>query len=220
MSNSGKLRDSLTASVLLMSLVVVVACLSAKSTPKPKSSDATQVGMNQDSNKTIRDQNGVIYTTHSGEYTNEEYGYALDIPPGLLGLSSPPPMPQHGFFMNLAKDSEAQIQVDAHYNSLFWSTLDEAVEASLESIAEQGTATAPSVKTATTLGEIPAVRFVTEYESKVSGKPCVNDEVIAFRREGQTDIVYQIRFQTDRPRYTADKKTFEDVVKSWKSLPF
>src|SRR2546421_460844 len=44
-----------------------------------------------------------------GKYVNFEYGYALAVPRGLVGLSPPPPWPQHGIEIRLAQNQQSKI---------------------------------------------------------------------------------------------------------------
>src|SRR6267143_492424 len=62
-----------------------------------------------------------------GRYANYEYGYALRIPQGLVGLSPPAPWPQHGIEIKLSRNHDAHILTNGDFSAVDYPSLDAAV---------------------------------------------------------------------------------------------
>jgi hypothetical protein len=165
-------------------------------------------------------KNGITYAVHTGSYINNAFGYKVLIPEGLQGLSTPPPMPQHGFSIDLLNDSGAQIDVQADFNSLFWSSVDQAFEDKIEIVKEEATSIISLQKEATHLSNLQAIRYKVKYKSKDSNQIKIIDGIVAMRRlYRDVDAIYSLTLETPEVDYLDNKKIFEQVINSWDEIP-
>ena len=161
-----------------------------------------------------------------GRYENYAYGYSVEIPAGMAGVGSTPPAPQHGFGIDLDRPlsiawmrgtefPKSYLYVDGSYNSLEWERLDDAVNANLNVLREDGRDVRVRFRHGTTLGVLPAVRVVAHYEQ--DGVEMVNDEIVAFRTEtgGQVSVVYTLALSTPLSKYERDRPVLDAVRLSW-----
>ncbi|MBD0369931.1 MAG: hypothetical protein ICV60_03690 [Pyrinomonadaceae bacterium] len=172
------------------------------------------------------DEQGDSATTvsiHKGKYDNYEYGYSVVIPEGLQGISSPPPMPQHGFYIDLfatGVSDNPRITVFAMYNIFSWSSLDDAVKASIDSFKKDKIEFVILEQSLTKLDNVPAVRLVTRHEDLKSGESVIAAEIMALRKDRSgTEVVYQLILRASDSRYDECKIVLEQIRRSWKSIP-
>ena len=157
-----------------------------------------------------------------GAYENYVYGYSVKIPDGMVGVGSTPPAPQHGFGIDLDNPRSTEwngrpefpksyLYVDGSYNSLEWERLDDAVNAHLRYIREDGGNVRVWNRTQTRLGGLRAVRLVALYEQ--DGVEMVSDEIVSLN--GETGVVFTLSLSTPRSKYERDRPVLEAMQQSW-----
>lgn len=154
-------------------------------------------------------------------YHNYNYGFSVDLPGGMVGGTSPPPAPQHGFGVDLDNPKsvrwlrgdfpESYLYVDGSYNSREWTRLDDAVREHLASLREGGENVRVVGRAKTTLAGLRAVRIVAHYEK--DGAVVVSDEIVAFREDG--DVVYTVELTTMLSNYERDRPALEEMRKTF-----
>lgn len=156
-----------------------------------------------------------------GRYSNYDYAYAVRIPKGRTGSQSPAPFPNHGFAIQLSKDANATLAVDASYNAALWESFDDAIEANKSYFKDEvGGEVSVVDRAPAVLGKLKAVRFTMKSKSENADQ--VREVLLAFREApGEVGIVYEIVLTTSTARYDADKHVMNDLQKTWrlKSLP-
>lgn len=151
-----------------------------------------------------------------GRYSNYDYAYSVRIPKGLIGYRSPAPMPNHGFGIDLSKEADSQVWMDASYNSLEWASFDDAINTELDYLKEKDVSDIKLVRRVSThLSRLRAVRFVIDY--KRSGIPMVREVILAFRNAN--DVVYTLNLRTTATRYPEDKKVMNELQKTFRLEP-
>jgi hypothetical protein len=158
---------------------------------------------------------------YKGRYSNPNYGFSVSIPGQLEGTSPSPPLPQHGIRVMLsATQAEAHVWVSGSYNSAEYPSLQEAANATLSYLKKDSADLQVVEQRPTVLGGLKSVRLIVKYISKTSGDLLIWDELIALRRrKEETGIVYEMGLITTESRYSIDKKTFDDMIKSWRLHP-
>lgn len=180
---------------------------------------------------------GVYWQVISHEYVNEKYGYRITLPRGVDGLCTPPPMPWHGFFIDVANelkppaDASANrgdfswanwnvgLFVEAYYNSLDYASADDAGNASLSHYKK----THPddlivSNRERTSLRRLPAIRCVVQFVDPKSGQTMIAEELIAIRgdRVKTSAVVYTIGLTTTPARYREDERVLRQILKGFR----
>lgn len=158
-------------------------------------------------------------TRVEGRYYDYDFGFSVDLPKGMNGV-----VMHHSFGIDLDNPQSVRwadggefpksyVSVDAHYNSLEWRSLDEAVRESLSYIEpDPGSKVTLLRKATTSLAGLRAARFVARYTK--NGEPMVSDEIVAFRGEGR-DVVYTIDLGTPEANYERDKAVVSEMQKTW-----
>lgn len=165
-----------------------------------------------------------------GRYENSVYGYSVRIPAGMVGAGSTPPAPRHGFGIDLDnprstawKEARAfpksYLYVDGSYNSIGWRRLEDASDAQLGYLREDGRGVRVRGRTRTSLGGLPALRVVAHYEQ--GGERMVYDAVFAFKVEegGAASVVYTLALSTPLSKYERDRPVLEEVRAAWHLQP-
>src|SRR3954466_10856658 len=109
-----------------------------------------------------------------GRYANFNYAYSVLVPKGMVGVTSPAPLPQHGFGINLLNPSSgswsekaswpnAYLWVDGSYKALMWNSFQDVIDEHLRWKQEKYHRVRLIRRDTTHLGRLPAVRFVTAY---------------------------------------------------------
>lgn len=149
-----------------------------------------------------------------GLYENGNYMYAVTIPNGLTGYSSPPDSPQHGFGIVLDWNTHAYIMIDSSANSFEYKSLIEALEKHISYLREDGTAI-KSIKTKKIqLGKVPATRAEIHYSCSKTKEERVQVVVISLRaKRALIDIA---SLDTTVNRIKSDLPTLEKIVSSWR----
>jgi hypothetical protein len=156
-------------------------------------------------------------------YSNYEYAYKVRIPSGLVALSSPPPLPQHGFGIIMSQSPKAYLWVDGSYNALMLKSLDADLDQEIQWLEEEGATDIDVIRREKTyLDKLSAVRLTVKYRSPAAEENRVQDLVVAFRTNkfDETEIVYTIGLIASESRYTKDSANFERLVKGWRTTNF
>jgi len=162
------------------------------------------------------------YDFIEGRYANFNYAYSVLVPKGMVGATSPAPLPQHGFGINLLKPSsgslsekggwpKAYLWVDGSYNSLMWNSFQDVINENLRWKKGKYNLVRLIRRDTTHLGRLPAVRFVTAYRD--AGEEMIEDQIISFRHQG--DIIYSISLCTPESRYDEDKRWVVEMQRTW-----
>lgn len=160
-----------------------------------------------------------------GVYVNG-YGFSVILPPGLKGCpNSPVGMSDHGTFIPLDKKKQRSIEAYAGYNAVPYATVEEAVAASINFMREDQELSAVTLvsKTDTSLGGLPAQRFVLRYQFKGNSKATemVRESVETLRSvlkpASEPSHAYSLSLTTDGKHYAEDRAIFERMLASWKT---
>lgn len=179
---------------------------------------------------------GVYWQVVSGEYLNENYGYRVVLPESIEGLCMPPPMPWHGFFVDLGnqlnapedadenrggfswRDVDVGLYVDAHYNATFYASVGEAIDADLNRYKNEHPADLVVLtRKRTTLRRLPAICCVVQFADAKSGKTMIVEEVVAIRGGEGDGIVYSVVLTTTADRYNEDEKLLRQILAGWRT---
>jgi hypothetical protein len=149
-----------------------------------------------------------------GTYENKAgYAYRVTVPPGLTGLKTHPPAPQHGFTIDLG--SGAHISVDGSYNAQFFPTARHAAEAHAECLANQQI-TPPNYHP-TKLAGLPAIETTIQYRRTKSEPERERRSIIALR-PATPEIVYEILLDAPLPASPKNLSAFGALQKSFRLI--
>ena len=147
-----------------------------------------------------------------GTYENKfGYAYRVTVPPGLTGLKTPPPAPQHGFTIDLS--SGAYISVDGSYNAQFFATARHAAEAHAEYLANQQIA--PPRYQRTKLAGLPAIETTIRYRENKSAPERERHTIIALR-PATPEMIYEILLDTPYPASPQTLRLFHALQRSFR----
>ncbi len=152
--------------------------------------------------------------SHRGEYVNSVYEFAVSIPNGLIGQSSPPPAPSHGFGILLGPKGGGYLWVDGSWNSLEYQSSEMAARDISVYMKERGATVSQSKVNSWKLGKFPATRVTVWYRCPDSREVFINEEVVAVSLDKST--IWKVGLDTRVERYDRDVKIFEAVLKSWR----
>lgn len=203
-------------------IIILQACQAASPQHTPAGPNTSQREMKPTVNATgpeppasqVLNRDEGAPTNYRGRYVNEVYGYSVEIPEGLVGVGAAPPAPNHGVSIVLSEEPEARIWIDGSYNSLFWSTLDEAAAAHVETAKRQASEVEVIGRSPTRLHNLTGTRITLRRK----GGAVIEDIVLALRKtKDEVGIVYSLSLSTPESRYTQDKEVFDRVVQSWQA---
>ena len=154
----------------------------------------------------------------TGNYNNYEYGYALRIPRGLVGVSPPAPLPQHGIKISLTQNHDAYITADASLSAVDYPSLDAAVDYDVEEDRKTKSDFEVLSRTRERLGTLGAIRVVARYKSAGSTSPLISETITAIRKAKRPEegVLYTTSLVTPEQRYPNDGKVFSSIVRSWR----
>lgn len=212
----------------LLPCVLTLALLAACS---PSSVPSQQANARTNASPTINPQEETNYVAVEGLYSNDDYGFSVLVPEGLVGCREPAPLPNHGFGIDLTERScrwvvnakndiypKSYLDIDASYNGLEWESADDAIKFHISSLKDTGAENISlKSRTSTRLSKLAAVRFVIQYV--VSGEAKVEEVVIAFRQEKNADIIYTIDLTTPANHCSEDGKVLADIQRAWSLYP-
>ena len=170
---------------------------------------------------------GAVYV---GTYVNHQYGYSVILPAGMRGAGSAPPAPDHGFGIDLDNPHstawsgrpdfpKSYLYVGGSYSSPVWERPEQAADAHLRHLGEEGRGMRVQSREGTLLGGLPAERVVARYEE--DGAEMVSDRIVAFRRDGDgaARVVYTVALSTPLAKYGRDRPALEVVRMFWHLQP-
>lgn len=147
-----------------------------------------------------------VRRTYRESYTNPAYGYAVRIPPGLVGQGSAPGASSHGFAIYLEPTGGSYVYVDASYNTLGYSSASDAVKDYVRQlISRQYHHLKVVSKKHSNLCELNGYEVTLEY-GDVSNERTIEERIIALTSSSeQTGICYTLGL------VTTDTRTMQDV---------
>lgn len=156
-----------------------------------------------------------------GRYSNYEYGYALKIPQGLVGLSPPAPWPQHGIKIRLSRNHDAHILTNADFSAADYPSLDAAVDSDLQELKKNARELQVVNRRREWLGPLEAIRVVIRYKASPSGTTFAEETTTAIRRAKRPEeaVLYTITLVTPESQYQSDSKFFHSILRSWQLRP-
>ncbi len=149
-------------------------------------------------------------------YANPVYGYAVQLPAGLVGHGAPGPAPDHGFGIALSWTPRAYLYVDGSYEVLDDDTLDKQETRQREFLRADALRVLSTQSLSTRLGPLSAVRMVARYACKGLRGLYVKDEVVALSPDLR--VVYRVALLTTTKRYRADKAALDELLRSFTLL--
>lgn len=155
----------------------------------------------------------------TGVFSNEEYGYTVTIPKGIVAVSPPSPYPQHGFRVPLLDQPESQIWVEGAYNSAMYLSSRNAVEQDLTYLQEETKGVEITKSEQTSVQKMDATRVVARYKSEPDKTTMIQDVLMALRRSTDPDepeVIYTIRLRTPESRYSSDRKIVDALIATLK----
>ncbi len=147
-------------------------------------------------------------------YENLIYMYAVTIPKGLTGYSSPPPSPQHGFGIVLSWEPRSYLFVDSSANSLDYKHEKEALENHLRYLKGEAGSIVSRKISRSLLGKAGALRQEIHYKCPGSSEERVQIMVISLRTGGS--LVDMVELDTTATMMQRDLGVFDRIVKSWR----
>lgn len=154
--------------------------------------------------------------SYTGWYSNAQYGYAAEVPPGLTAYGSPTPAPNHGFGIALSVTPYAYLFVDGSYDVLFEATADHAASTLLGYLRKDAREILSVHRAQMRLGGLRAVRAQARFRCAGYSDIFVDDTISALDRKAT--IVYTVSLTTSETRYRTDKATLDRVVASWRAM--
>lgn len=148
-----------------------------------------------------------------GKYTNPNYLYAVTIPHGFVGHSSPPPNPQHGFGVVLSWQPRAYIWFDSSANSLEYKTVDEALKDHIEYLREKASQILSTKISSATLGKKAAKKLTIHYTCKKDPTKRIHITIISLR--SGNSLVDSAGLTTTIDRFSEDLKVFQEMTETW-----
>jgi len=148
-----------------------------------------------------------------GTYTNPNYLYAVTIPKGLIGHSSPPPNPQHGFGIVLSWEPRAYIFFDSSANSLEYKTVEEAINEQIKYTKEKASKILSSNISNGALGKVTAKKLTVHYICQKDPTERIDIAILALR--SGNSLVDSAELTTTAARLNEDLKIFEEMIKTW-----
>ncbi len=156
-------------------------------------------------------------TCHKGSFSSETYRYSITLPEGMRCCHDPAPNPVHGCAVPLPGAHGVRLWVDGSYNTLDYSTPDDALNAIVGRELVAGTTFTVVRHERVRLGTIDAVRLTLRLIRQGDAEARVEDRVIAIasRGGGRDEVVYTVGFQG--PASAKYETLFSQIVSSWKA---
>ena len=134
-----------------------------------------------------------LLRTFRGRYTNEDYGFSVVIPDGLVGESASAPAPNHGF--GITWNSESTLWVDASY---------EVVPYDFRRFNAR-------------LGKLKAVHGARS-ETK-NGVEVFHESIVARGFDRKSPIIYTIQLDTTAEHRVEGLRAFDVLMRSFRTIP-
>jgi hypothetical protein len=148
--------------------------------------------------------------THGGRYVNAAYGYSLDIPAGLAGITSATG-PQRGFIISLSELPRAYLRVDAAYDAFYDITAAGVHRRDLNTIRLHDTVLADE-SAEVSLSHQAGGRFLTRLQCRGGSDIVVHETVIVVRARE----IYRLDLQSTPDRLAQDRRQLEAMIRSWR----
>ena len=159
----------------------------------------------------------------SGPYINSWYGFQIEIPTGMTGCpNSPVFMSDHGVLIPLVPAKTRWIECYAGYNGPLYSTVEEAVDSTIDWLKENARPESLEIKSRLylLLDGIKAERVLIQYTDKESGVVIIKDTIELLRsiikENAAPSHQYSLSLFTTPDHYASDHVLFEQVIKSWR----
>ena len=149
---------------------------------------------------------------YRGLYTNQDYGFTVRIPRGLVAVGATAGAPNHGFVLNLAEGSQIEV-------SAFYVNPDDHVPFPSE-LPRHFPVRTPEGEiqraTFTRLGGMRAQRTLTAVVTP-RGATRVTDKVVAVRndKDGNPYIRYTVTLMSESKPHSVGTKVFSSVLRSF-----
>ncbi|MBD0370143.1 MAG: hypothetical protein ICV60_04860 [Pyrinomonadaceae bacterium] len=171
----------------------------------------------------VQDKDFGLCELLDGEYTNDEYLYAVTIPAEVQAMRAPAPAPNHGFVARILSDYNAVIYVDGSYDSAFLDSTTKAATAELNYLREEyGESVVLLERKSLRLGKRAALRYRAQYTDKSTGETMIEDAVVTLRKdnsyEDEVGIIYSIKLRSSIYTHKDDYRVFEQMLKNWREL--
>ena len=147
-----------------------------------------------------------------GRTENDNYGYSVTLPPGIVGCNSGRPGNQHGVEVVFHEPQDARIEVDGRYNPDY-RDLSEAADQHRVWTKKRAVGKVSFVAAPTLLGSLPAIRTRAEFVARVGKRRLVEEAVLALRPEG--NILYAVSYSSPSDQADRVRRVFEGILESW-----
>lgn len=158
--------------------------------------------------------------TYANSYRNPNYAFSVVIPTSLAGTSTVPKEDECGINIPLSLDQHRYLWVGATDNSFQFSSVLWAVTFQRSWIEAEGATILSFTRDPHyRLGNLNATRLTVRYQLSGSAIVMVKDYVLALKqKKDEIGTLYRIEMGTTEQEYAQDKKIFEQLVRSWRSL--
>jgi hypothetical protein len=146
----------------------------------------------------------------TGPFVDAPYGFAVNVPSGLTGYSSPPD-PPHGFGVVLSWQPRAYLRVDAAYDVFYDITADAVHRRDAQSVRLHDALLADRSE-AVMLDGASGGRYHMQVRCPRDPQVYVHDDIIVMRNRE----VYRLQLQTVPARYAEDARRLEELARSWR----
>jgi hypothetical protein len=156
--------------------------------------------------------------TYTGRYQNAKYGYSVVLPDSLAGTSSVPKEREGGISISLSSATNRYIWVGATENSFHFSSLSSATFFQKAWIEADGARILSFNRDRNyRLGNRKGTRLTVTYTVPNSSEIMIKDFVLALKtKQEEVGTFYRLEMATTQKDYTADKKVFEHIIRSWR----
>lgn len=156
-------------------------------------------------------------TCQKGLFSSETYLYSIALPEGVVCCHDPAPNPVHGCAVSLPGAHGARLWVDGSYNTLDYSTPDDALNAIVGRELVAGTTLTVVRHERVRLGALDAVRLTLRFTGRGGAEARVEDLVVAIASHGggRDEVVYTVGFQG--PASASYETLFFQIVSSWRA---
>ncbi|HEV8431030.1 MAG TPA: hypothetical protein VGQ41_24210 [Pyrinomonadaceae bacterium] len=157
--------------------------------------------------------------TYTNAYQNLKYRYSLVVPASFAGTSTVPKEDERGINIAISSDQNRYIWVGAtenvfQFSSLWWATTFQRFWIEADGSKIVSFAREPHYR----LGYLKGTRLTVRYKRPGADKVLVKDFVLALKsNKNDVGTLYRVEMASTEKDYNSDKKTFEQIAKSWRS---